>query len=100
MGPSMVSFLKEVYCRAEGADKFLISQQPALKYSWNTMAVSSFWDMRLGIACAATDAEFQTASFLHDNTPSTSMSWRGSPTLTPTMCHTRRRASSPLPEGA
>ena len=31
--PSMVAFLKEVYDRAKGADKFLMSQQPALKYS-------------------------------------------------------------------
>jgi len=50
----MVAFLKEVYGRAKGADKFLMSQQPALKYSWNTMVASSFWDMRLSIACAAT----------------------------------------------
>ena len=68
MGPSMVFFLKEVYGRAKGADKFLMSQQPALKYSWNTMVASSFWDMRLSIACAATDAEFQNRIILHDNT--------------------------------
>ncbi len=79
------------------ADKFLMSQQPALKYSWNTMVASSFWDMRL---CAATDLEIQNRIILHDNT-STSMSWLGSPTLTPTTRHTRRRrASSPLLEGA
>jgi len=41
------------------ADKFLMSQQPALRYLWNTMVASSFWDMRLSIACAATDAEYQ-----------------------------------------
>ena len=55
MGPSMVPFLKEVYGLAKNADKFLMSQQPALKYSWNTMVASSFWDMRLSIACAATE---------------------------------------------
>ena len=33
IGPSMVAILKEVYGRAKGADKFLMSQQPALKYS-------------------------------------------------------------------
>ncbi len=43
-------------------------QQPALKYSWNTMVASSFWDMRLSTACAATDAEFQNCIILHDNT--------------------------------
>jgi hypothetical protein len=65
MGPSIVAFLKEVYGRAKGADKFLML---ALKYSWNTMVASSFWDMRLSIACAATDAEFQNRIILHDNT--------------------------------
>ena len=45
-----------------------MSQQPALKYSWNTMVASSFWDMRLSIACAATDAEFQNRIILHGNT--------------------------------
>ena len=44
-----------------------MSQQPALKYSWNTMVASSFWDMRLSIACAATDAEFQNRIILQDN---------------------------------
>ena len=68
MGPSMVAFLKDVYGRAKGADKFLMSQQPALKYSWNTMVASSFWDMRLSIACAATDAEFQNRIIRHYNT--------------------------------
>ena len=64
----MGSFLKEVYGRAKEADKFLMSQQPALRYSWNTMVASSFWDMRLSIACAASDAEHQNRIILHDNT--------------------------------
>ncbi len=64
----MVAFLKEVYGRAKEADKFLMSQQPALRYSWNTMVASSFWDMCLSIACAATDAEYQNRIILHDNT--------------------------------
>ena len=68
MGLSMVAFLKQAYGRAKDADKFLMSQQPALKYTWNTMVTSSFWDMRLSIACAATDAEFQNRIILHDNT--------------------------------
>jgi len=67
MGPSVVAFLKEVYGRAKEADKFLMSQQPALKHSWNTME-ASFWDMRLCIACAAADAEYQNRIILHDNT--------------------------------
>ena len=70
MGPLMVAFLKEVlfYGRAMGADKFFMSQQPALKYSWNTMEGSSFWDMRLSIACAATAADFQNRIIFHVNT--------------------------------
>ena len=64
----MVAFLREVYGRAKEADKFLMSRQPALKHSWNTMVASSFWDMRLSIACAATDAEYQNRIILHDNT--------------------------------
>ena len=62
----MVAFLKHAYGRAKDADKFLMSQQPALKY---TLVASSFWDMRLSIACADTDAEFQNRIILHDNTP-------------------------------
>ena len=65
MGPSMVAFLKHAYGRAKGEHKFLMSQQPALKYTWNTLVTSSFWDMRLSIACAATDAEFQKLSLIH-----------------------------------
>ena len=46
-----------------------MSQQPALKYSWNTMVASSFRDMRLSIACAAMDPEFQNRIIIiHDNT--------------------------------
>ena len=67
MGPSMVAFLKEVYGRAKEADRFLMSRQPALKHSWNTMVASSFWDMRLSM-CAATDAEYQNRIILDDNT--------------------------------
>ena len=32
------------------------------------MVASSFWDMRLSIACAATDAEYQNRLILYDNT--------------------------------
>ena len=59
---------KKSTAEAKEADKFLIWQQPALKHTWNTMVASSFWDMRLSIACAATDAEYQNRIILHDNT--------------------------------
>ncbi len=96
MGPSMVAFLKEVYGRAKEADKFLMSQQPALKHTRNTMVASSFWDMRLSIACAATDAEYQNGIILHDNTLNLPVVARQPhPDPTPTMRHTRRRAALP-----
>jgi len=68
MGPSMVVFLKGVYGRAKEVGMFQMSQQPALKHTWNTIVASSFWDMRLGIACAATDAEYQNRILLRENT--------------------------------
>ena len=95
----MVAFLKQAYGRAKDADKFLMSQQPALKYTWNTLVTSSFWDMRLSIACAAMDAEFQNRIILHDNTLNLPVVGCSSPTPIPTMRHTRRRASLPSPEG-
>ena len=60
------------------------------------MVASSFWDMRLSIA---TDAEFQNRIILHDNTLNLHVVAR-QPHPDPTTRHTRRRASSPLPEGA
>ena len=45
-----------------------MQQRRDVLYTWNTMVSSSFWDMRLSIACAATDAEFQNRIILHDNT--------------------------------
>ncbi len=43
MGPSMAAFLKQAYGRAKDADKFLMSQQPALKYTWNTSTKMHSW---------------------------------------------------------
>ncbi len=65
-------------------DKFLMSQQPALKYTWNTIVTSSFWDMRVSMASAATDAEFQNRIILHDNTLNLPVvAQQGSPIPTP-----------------
>jgi hypothetical protein len=69
MGPSMVAFLKHVYARAKAAGKFKMTQHPQIKYTWNTMTASSFWDMRLSVACTATDAEFQIRMIIRDHTP-------------------------------
>ena len=56
MGPSMVAFLKEVYGRAKEVEKFATASPKA--HVEHDGVASSFWDMRLSIACAATDAEY------------------------------------------
>ena len=68
MGPSMIAFLQGVYERAKAAGKFEMRQQSELHYSWNTMVASSFWDMRLSVACVATDAEYQNRIIQRDRT--------------------------------
>ena len=37
---SYLHLTSKTKCRAKDADKFLMSQQPALKYSWNTIDTS------------------------------------------------------------
>ena len=44
---------------------------------------STYWDMRLSVACAATNAEFQNR-LMAETRPSTSSSWSDSPTPIPT----------------
>ena len=56
------------YERAKTAEKFHMWCQSELHYTWSTMAASSFWDMRLSAACAATDAEFQNRIIQRDRT--------------------------------
>ena len=68
MGPSTVAFLKDVYARAKAAGKFNMKQQPDMKFTWNTMVASTYWDMRLSVACTATDAEFQNRIIIRDHT--------------------------------
>jgi hypothetical protein len=62
-GPSMVvvAFLKGVFGRAKVVEKFLKLQEPALRHTWNTLVALSFWDVRLSIACAATDVEYPSS---------------------------------------
>jgi hypothetical protein len=66
MGPSMIAFLQDVYERAKEADKFDMRQQSELRFTWNTMVASSYWDMRLSVACVATDAEYQNRVIQRD----------------------------------
>ena len=64
----MIAFLQGVYERTKAAGKFEMRQQSELHYSWNTMVASSFWDMRLSVACVATDAEYQNRIIQRDRT--------------------------------
>ncbi len=91
MGPSMID-LKSVYERAQSVDKFDMRRQPKAVHTWNTSKASTYWDMRLRVACAATDAEFQNRLMARDRT-STSLSRSDSPTPIPTACRTLRNSS-------
>ena len=42
--------------------------QQNMKYTWNTIVASSYWDMRLSVACTVTDAEFQNRIIICDHT--------------------------------
>ena len=68
MGPSMIAFLQGAYERAKAADKFNMRQQSGLHFTWSTMVASSYWDMRLSVACVATDAEYQNRIIQRDQT--------------------------------
>ena len=45
-----------------------MAAQPEIQTSWNTREASSYWDMRLSLACAATDAHFQNRILQRDYT--------------------------------
>ena len=92
MGPSMVEFLKSVYERAQSVDKFDMRRQPKVVHTWNTSMASTYWDMRLSAACAATDAEFQNRLMDRDRTLNLPVMER-QPTPTATACCTRRNSS-------
>ena len=64
----MIVFLQSAYAREKSAGKFEMRQQSEIRYTWNTMAASSYWDMRLSAACTATDAEFQNRVIQRDRT--------------------------------
>ncbi len=53
---------------AKAAGKLNIRQQSELHYSWSTTVASSFWYMRLSVACLATDAEYQNRITQPDRT--------------------------------
>ena len=58
---------------------------------------SSFWDMRLSVACAATDAEYQNSIILRDNT--LSLPFMAQHHFDPNMRRRLWRTSLPLLKG-
>jgi len=69
MGASMIAFLREVYERTKATGKFVMAEgQPKMRHTWNTDVAPTYWDMRLSVACAATDALFQNRVIQRDVT--------------------------------
>ncbi len=64
----MIAFLQGAYESAKAAGKFEMWHQPKMQYTWNTMAASSYLEMRLSVACTATDAEYQNRIIQRDRT--------------------------------
>ena len=57
-GPAARSFLKVLHKVARARAKWVMATgQPALERAWNTTLASTYWDMRLSVACTATSAE-------------------------------------------
>ncbi len=70
-----------------------------MKYTWGTMAASSFWDMHLSVACTTTDAEFQNRIIIRNRTLKLDVVARQphpDPNQTPhTAPHPRSRSAEP-----
>ena len=57
-GPAARTFLKYLYKTSRERGRWLMaSGQPQVQASWNTLYASTYWDMRLSMACTATSAE-------------------------------------------
>ena len=56
-GPAARDFLKVLYKSARERGRWRMSDTPHLKASWATQFASSYWDMRLSMACSVTSAE-------------------------------------------
>ena len=68
-GPSASSFMKHVYARARSSGKWIMALgQPDMQSTWNTNFASTYWDMRLSVACAAMDAYCQNRIIIRDHT--------------------------------
>jgi hypothetical protein len=57
-GPDARKFLKFLYKSSRGRNCWEIgSGQPQIQSTWNTLFASTYWDMRLSMACTAMSAE-------------------------------------------
>ena len=57
-GPDARKFLKFLYKSSRGRSCWGIgSGQPQIQSTWNTLLASTYWDMRLSMACTAMSAE-------------------------------------------
>ena len=57
-GPAARSFLKHLYRTAREREKWLMGRgQPEVHTTWNTLYASTYWDMRLSVACTSMSAE-------------------------------------------
>jgi len=62
-------FLNEVYEIAKKGKKIdMAIGQAGIESTWNTRHASMYWDMRLSVACAATDAQAQNRIIYRDRT--------------------------------
>ena len=57
-GPAARAFLKTLYASARRSGHWVMaSGQPEVDVTWNTLFASSYWNMRLSMACTVTSAE-------------------------------------------
>ena len=49
----------------------MASGQPALELTWSTVFASTYWDMRLGVACISASAEVVNRLVARDHIAST-----------------------------
>jgi len=68
-GPSAHKYLMHIYSRArENSCSGMGTRQPDNQTIWNVLHASTYWNMRLGVAGAAKDAQVQSGILLNDFT--------------------------------
>ena len=56
-GPAARTFLKTLYKTARAAGRWDMANQRGVIATWNTRQASTYWDMRLSLACTVASAE-------------------------------------------